>query len=92
MYNEDLGKFRGRIEDCNKIQVSTAQLSAYLTNFAKRENDVKKAIEGKKEVLDNNPKLKEFVDKYLNSLGKMRQISEQQKIVQEEEVESQMSM
>lgn len=92
MYNEDLGKFRGRVEDCSKLQVSNAQLSAYLSNFAKRENDVKKAVEDKKELLGNNPKLKEFVDKYINSLSKMKQMSEQQKIVQEEEVEKQMSM
>ena len=92
MYNENVGTFRGRIEDCAKFSVSKPLVMNYLSNVSKREEDLRKLMNDKAEMLEMNPKMKEMVEKAHKELEKMKDLIEQNKMNKEHEEEQQMTM
>ena len=52
MYNEEIGTFRGRYEDCAKLKIDTGKLNEYLYNSEKRESDLKSIMSKNSEMLE----------------------------------------
>lgn len=92
MFNESIGTFKGRTEDCNKFEAPSALVLNYLANVPKRAEDLKKIMNDKTKLLNSNPKMKEFVEKSYNELTKMKEMIEQNRLVQEQENKEQMTM
>ncbi len=92
MFSDNVGTFRGRDDDCNRLQVSRRELVGYLTNFDKRISDMEKLSEENRELLAKNPLLGQFVKGYTSSLEKGRNLTNQAKKIQTEVMNNQMNM
>ena len=92
MFSDNVGTFRGRDDDCNRLQVSRRELVSYLTNFDKRISDMERLSEENRELLAKNPLLNTFVKGYTSSLEKGKNITEQAKKIQSDVMNNQMNM
>ena len=92
MYNEEIGTFRGRYEDCAKLKIDTGKLNEYLYNSEKRESDLKSIMSKNSEMLEKNPKMKEFLTKYSESLNKLSKYKMNMQNVQEINNQNQITM
>ncbi len=88
MYNENVGTFRGRVEDGNRLQVSKAQLINYLSNVDKRLSDVESMIKK----AGQGSKMQEFLTKYQESLSKAKKFMDEAKKYQIPNQENQMNL
>lgn len=80
MYNENIGTFSGRIEDCSKFSISKDELIGYMQNIDMRVSKAKAISE--EEHVSKSPKIKEFVTNYANSLEKNKQVIDQMRNIQ----------
>ncbi len=92
MFSDNVGTFRGRVEDCNRVQISKGELVGYLTDFDKRLSDMQKITQENRELLSKNPLLNKFVDDYTGSLEKSKTYVDTAKKMQSEALNNQMNM
>ena len=92
MFSDNVGTFRGRDEDCNRLQVSRRELMGYLSDFDRRLSDMQKLTEENRELLAKNPLLGKFVEGYTSSLEKGKNFTEQANKIQSEVINNQMNL
>ena len=92
MYNDEVGVFKGRTDDCPKISVNKAQIMSYMSNFDSKIQGINRLVSEKAEMLDKKPVVKAFVGKYLESLNKSKALAQQSQMVQTETEGEQMTL